>query len=78
MLTALLGGEQDPEVLAVNGVQTPVLAFFMNAGQTPVWFRLWADDSGLVHRASMRAQGHFMDHRYCDFDAQLAVEPPTR
>jgi hypothetical protein len=50
----------------------------MNAGQTPVWFRLCADDSGLVYHASMCAQGRFMDHRYRGFDAQLAVEPPTR
>jgi copper transport protein len=62
----------------VDGVQTQVLAFFMNAGQTVVWFRLWADGGGLVHRAAMRAQGHFMDHRYSDFDAHLVVEPPTR
>ena len=28
-------------------------------------------------RASMRAQGHFMDHRYTDFDAAISIEPPT-
>jgi hypothetical protein len=68
----LVGTEAD------DGVQTQVLAFFMNAGQTPVWFRLRVDNSGLVHQASMRAEGHFMDHRYGDFDALLTVEPPTR
>ena len=53
----------------VDGVETHVLTFFLDLPQTPVWFRLWSDPSGLVRRASMRAQGHFMDHRYTDFDA---------
>ncbi len=60
----------------VDGVQTQILTFFLDLPQTPVWFRLWSDTTGLVHRASMRAQGHFMDHRYTDFDAALSVEPP--
>ena len=46
--------------------------------QTPVWFRLWSDPSGLVHRASMRAQGHFMDHLYTDFDAAASINPPIQ
>jgi len=25
----------------------------------------------------MRAQGHFMEHRYFDFDAPLAIGPPV-
>ncbi len=61
---------------AVDGVETHVLTFFLDLPQTPVWFRLWSDTTGLVHRASMRAQGHFMDHRYTDFDAALSIEPP--
>jgi hypothetical protein len=60
----------------LDGVETHVLTFFLDLPQTPVWFRLWSDPSGLVHRASMRAQGHFMDHRYTDFDAALSIEPP--
>ena len=60
----------------VDGVETHVLTFFLDLPQTPVWFRLWSDTTGLVHRASMRAQGHFMDHRYTDFDAALSIEPP--
>ena len=60
----------------VDGVQTQVLTFFVDLPQTPVWFRLWSDASGLVHRASMRAQGHFMDHLYTDFDAPVSIEPP--
>src|SRR5207237_5488944 len=45
---------------AVDGVETHVLTFFLDLPQTPVWFRLWSDTTGLVHRASMRAQGHFV------------------
>ena len=61
----------------VDGVETHVLTFFLDLPQTPVWFRLWSDPSGLVLRASMRAQGHFMDHRYTDFDTALSIEPPV-
>jgi hypothetical protein len=60
----------------VDGVETHVLTFFLYLPQTPVWFRLWSDTTGLVRRASMRAQGHFMDHRYTDFDAGVSIEPP--
>src|SRR5216683_229837 len=60
----------------VDGVETHVLTFFLALPQTPVWFRLWSDASGLVRRASMRAQGHFVDHRYTDFDAAVSIEPP--
>ena len=61
----------------VDGVQTQVLTFFLDLPQTPVWFRLSADADGLVHRASMRAQGHFMDHRYSEFDAPVSIDPPA-
>jgi hypothetical protein len=61
----------------VDGIQTSVLTFFLDLPQTPVWFRLWADADGLVHRASMRAQGHFMEHVYSAFDAPLFIEPPV-
>ena len=60
----------------VDGVETHVMTFFLDLPQTPVWFRLWSDTSGLVRRASMRAQGHFMDHRYTDFDVPDSIEPP--
>jgi copper transport protein len=43
---------------------------------TPIWFRLWVDREGLVHRAHMRALGHFMDHRYHDFDQPLDIQRP--
>jgi hypothetical protein len=40
------------------------------------WFRVWGDADGLARRAEMRAQGHFMDDRYYDFDALFTIEPP--
>jgi copper transport protein len=61
----------------VNGVSTTVVSFFGGAEQgTPVWFRLWIHDDGLVRQAEMRAQGHFMDHRYYGFDAPITIRPP--
>ncbi len=59
----------------VAGVPIRVVSF-VGSGPVPVWFRLWIDDRGLVRRAEMRAQGHFMDHRYSRLDAPLSVEPP--
>jgi putative copper export protein/methionine-rich copper-binding protein CopC len=61
---------------AIGGVPTQIVSFFGRAGALPVWFKLWVDDEGLVHRAEMRAEAHFMDHRYTDFDAPLVIEPP--
>ncbi len=62
----------------VDGSSTLVLAFFENLGpQYPFWFRLWADADGLVHKAEMRGQGHFMNEHYTDFDAPFSIEPPT-
>jgi hypothetical protein len=66
----LAGSEQ------VDGVETQILAFFVHSGRTPIWFRLWVDGEGLVHRALMHAEGHFMQHRYYDFDAPFTIEPP--
>jgi len=60
----------------VEGHPTRIVAFFGESGATPIWFRLWIDDTGLVHRAAMRAQGHFMDHRYSGFDSPVRIEPP--
>ncbi len=62
----------------VDGSSTQVLAFFENLGpQYPFWFRLWTDADGLVHKAEMRGQGHFMDEHYTDFDAPFTIEPPA-
>lgn len=62
----------------LDGVNTTVLSFLGGPGSTAIWFRLWVDPGGLVHRAEMRAIGHFMDHRYFAFDAPFQIEPPAR
>ncbi len=61
----------------VNHVPTTIVAFFGDSAGLPIWFRLWIDGHGLVHRTEMRAQGHFMDHRYYDFDDSIRIVPPT-
>jgi copper transport protein len=61
----------------LEGIGTTVLSFFGGSGNIPIWYRLWVDSQGLVLRAEMRAQGHFMDHLYFDFGAPFQVEPPT-
>ncbi|HEX2027241.1 MAG TPA: copper resistance protein CopC [Nitriliruptorales bacterium] len=61
----------------VDGTSTQVVSFFVLLGDDlPIWYRLWIDADGLVQRAEMRAQGHFMDQRYFDFDAPITIEPP--
>lgn len=62
----------------VDGVHTDVLSFFIRIGELPVWFRLSVDSSGLVRHAEMLTQGHFMEHRYVDFDTPMAIEPPIQ
>jgi copper transport protein len=61
----------------IGGTFTTALSFFARSGSAPIWFRLWVEEEGLVRRAEMRAQGHFMDHRYFAFDAPFEVEPPA-
>ncbi|MDP9301958.1 MAG: copper resistance protein CopC [Actinomycetota bacterium] len=61
----------------VDGVPTTKIAFAGGDQDLPIWFQLWVDAKGLVHRAQMRAPGHFMDHRYYDFDAPITIAPPT-
>jgi hypothetical protein len=61
----------------VEGQDVEVLGFFMKLGQSPFWFRLWVDDTGLVLKAEMRGRGHFMDQRFSDIDAPLIVARPT-
>ncbi|MBW3578321.1 MAG: copper resistance protein CopC/CopD [Actinobacteria bacterium] len=61
----------------IDGTGTQILSFFVLVGdQSPIWYRLWIDDGGLVRRAEMRAQGHFMDHTYFGFDAPITIGPP--
>jgi copper transport protein len=59
-----------------EGVTTSIVAFFGGSETTPVWFKLWIDEDGLVRRAEMRAKGHFMDHRYFAFNEPVTIEPP--
>ncbi|MBW3606306.1 MAG: copper resistance protein CopC/CopD [Actinobacteria bacterium] len=61
----------------LDDVSTRVLSFFVDDISGQIWYRLWVDADGLVHRAEMRTRGHFMDHDYYDFDAAVSVEPPT-
>jgi copper transport protein len=56
---------------------TDIVACFGEHAGTPVWFRFWIDGAGYVRRAEMRAQGHFMDHRYYGFDAPISITPPS-
>jgi copper transport protein len=62
---------------SVEGIDLQIVGFFEDRGGLPIWFKLWLDAEGLVHIAEMRAQGHFMDHRYFDFDAPFTIEPPV-
>jgi copper transport protein len=59
-----------------DGVRTTEVAFAGGDANLPIWFRLWVDANGLVQRAEMRAPGHFMDHRYYDYDAPITIAPP--
>lgn len=60
----------------MRGQETVVASFFIDVNGSPIWYRLWVADDGLVLRAEMRAPGHFMDHDYSAFDEPLEVEPP--
>ncbi|MDP8957428.1 MAG: copper resistance protein CopC/CopD [Actinomycetota bacterium] len=60
----------------VRGASAQIVSFFGRSGSVPVWFRLWVTERHLVPRAEMRAQGHFMDHRYFDFDKRARITPP--
>jgi copper transport protein len=60
----------------LTGRATKILSVFGMSGQIPIWFRLWIDEEGLVSRAEMRAQGHFMDHRYSGFNEALQIRVP--
>jgi hypothetical protein len=72
----------DPVALRIIGREevgevATTLISFLGRSDIPIWHRLWVDDTGLVRRAEMRAQGHFMDHRYFAFDAPLHIQPPV-
>lgn len=63
---------------SVDGMELTVVGFFEDRGGLPIWFKQWIDPDGLVREAEMRAQGHFMDHRYFDFDAPFVIDPPVK
>jgi len=63
----------------VGGTPVEVISFLSRrVSGTPIWFRLWVDREGLVHKSQMRALGHFMDHRYYAFDQRLDIRPPEQ
>ncbi|MEO8898257.1 MAG: copper resistance protein CopC [Candidatus Dormibacter sp.] len=70
-------GERDLGTQTIDGTATTIVGFFGSLPGTPVWFRLWIDRTGLVHRAEMRAQGHFMDESFRDFDGPLTIAAPS-
>ena len=61
----------------IGQLDTRIVAFYGQTGDTHLWFKVWVAPSGLVPKAEMRAQGHFMDERYSAFDAPFAIEPPV-
>ncbi|HEY4026096.1 MAG TPA: CopD family protein, partial [Candidatus Dormibacteraeota bacterium] len=63
--------------LEAGGQVLQMASFYEDLDGVPVWFELGMDGQGLVERAAMRAQAHFMTHRYRDFDAPLTIEPPV-
>jgi hypothetical protein len=63
--------------LTAAGGALQVVSFYEALDGAPVWFELSVDGQGLVERAAMRAQAHFMTHRYYDFDAPLTIAPPA-
>ena len=60
----------------VDGVPSTMVSFFWSSSATPVWFKLWIDSGGLVHRAEMRGPGHFMNETFTNFNAPLAIAAP--
>ena len=48
---------------SVEGVpttRTTEIAFAGGEQDLPIWFELWVDAQGIVHRAQMRAPGHYI------------------
>jgi hypothetical protein len=70
----------DPRLVgheSVGGRRTTVLSFYGPIQGAPAWFRLWIDPKGYVRKAEMRAQGHFMDHHFFDFDSSISIRRPV-
>lgn len=62
----------------LDGIETRIISYFTGDQRAPIWFRLWIGPDGLVRRMEMRAEAHFMDHRFSGFDAPLTIEAPER
>jgi copper transport protein len=70
----------DPAIVGsgrIDGRPARVLSFFGSSGGTPAWFRLWIGEDGLVLQAQMRAQGHFMNQQFRDFDSPFQIRAPV-
>jgi hypothetical protein len=65
------------ELTAAEAGAPQVVSFYEALDGVPVWFELSVDGQGLVERAAMRAQAHFMTHRYYDFNAPLTISAPA-
>jgi hypothetical protein len=65
------------ELTAAEDGAQQVVSFYEALDGVPVWFELSVDGQGLVEHAAMRAQAHFMTHRYYDFNAPLTISAPA-
>jgi hypothetical protein len=72
------GGVTNARVLgsgAVNGRPVWIVSFVTPS--VPAWFRAWIDKrSYRTLQLRMTAAGHFMFHRYTEFNAPLKIVPP--
>lgn len=69
----------DPRVVGtakVEHARTRIISFFAGTPDLPAWFRFWVAPDGRILREQMRAPGHFMDHRYFDFNGPIRISPP--
>jgi hypothetical protein len=61
--------------MRLNG--RPVWVVSFANPNTPAWFTAWIDRATYrTLRLHMTAAGHFMTHRYLEFDATLRIRPP--
>ena len=61
----------------VEHARTRIISFFAGTSDVPAWFRFWVAPDGRILREQMRAPGHFMDHRYFDFNGPIRIDPPV-
>ncbi len=60
-----------------DGVTEQVVSFFERLGVAPAWFKLWIGPDGLVRHSQMRAEGHFMDDDWTDFNSNIVISAPA-